>query len=43
MNDQLTPRQEKIMNILVEIIWYGSVIGLFVLGAIALSQKGFKE
>lgn len=41
--NQLSPREERIVNILVEIIWYGSVIGLFVLGAIALSQKGFKE
>lgn len=31
------------MNVLVEIIWYGSIIGLFVLLSIALSQKKFKD
>jgi len=39
----LTPKEERIVDILVEIIWYGSVIGLFVLLSIALSQKGFKK
>lgn len=31
------------MDVLAEIIWYGSIIGLFILGTIALSQKKFKD
>ena len=32
-------KQERIVDILVEIIWYGSIIGLFILGSIAIKQK----
>jgi hypothetical protein len=35
----LPDKQERIVDILVEIIWYGSIIGLFILGSIAIKQK----
>lgn len=39
----LPDKQERIVDILVEIIWYGSIIGLFILGTIAITQKGTKK
>lgn len=31
------------MYLLADIIWYGSIVGLFVLLSIAISQKKFKD
>lgn len=39
----LPDKQERIVDILVEIIWYGSIVGLFILGTIAITQKVNKK
>ena len=38
----LSPRQERFVDMTVEIIWTASWVGLLILGFIALSQKRFK-